>query len=129
MERTTMKPLPTLAGAARAAAVLSLTLVLAAAAPGQVAGQPDDAPTGAAPAADGDPAEDASSSRSAAFRAVEGPAQDNVPGGALMIAAYAVVWLLVFGYLVRLARLQSKNTADLDRLLRAVGRARGGEGG
>lgn len=70
--------------------------------------------------------EDAASSRAAAFRAVEGKAQENVPGGPLLLSAYAVAWLLVFGYLLRLARLQRQNAADLDRLMRAVGQARGG---
>lgn len=85
----------------------------------QEEGSPVGATTGEEP-------EDAASSRAAAFRAVEGKAQENVPGGPLLLSAYAVAWLLVFGYLLRLARLQRQNAADLDRLMRAVGQARGG---
>lgn len=67
--------------------------------------------------------ESAAESRAAAFRSMEGPAEESVPGGALMVAAYAVIWLLLFGYLVRLAQLQSRNAAELSRIEGMVRRA------
>ena len=68
-------------------------------------------------------AQDAASSRAAAFRAVEGPVEESVPGGTLMLAAYAVIWVLLFGYLYRLARLQSQNAKELARIESMVRRA------
>lgn len=51
-------------------------------------------------AQDGDPGSD----RSETFVPVEGPQVEDVPGGALMVGAYALVWLLVFGYIFMLSR-------------------------
>lgn len=68
-------------------------------------------------------AESAAESRAAAFKSVQGPVEESVPGGALMVAAYAVIWLLLFGYLVRLAQLQSRNAKELSRIEGMVRRA------
>lgn len=38
------------------------------------------------------------------FVAADGNATDGVPGGPLMLAAYMALWILVGGYVVRLAR-------------------------
>lgn len=60
--------------------------------------------------------------RETEFVAMTGPARDSVPGGALLIAAYAVIWVLLCGYVGRLAMLQgqtSKELARLDTALRA----------
>ncbi|HJL19823.1 MAG TPA: CcmD family protein [Sandaracinaceae bacterium LLY-WYZ-13_1] len=75
----------------------------------------DGAPEGEA----GDAAED----RSMAFEAAEGPQTENIPGGALMIAAYGVVWLLVLGYVVSLGYRQASTTDDIDRLRRDLAAA------
>lgn len=61
--------------------------------------------------------EDAAAARSTAFQAVEGArAEDNVPGGKLLISAYGVVLLLLVGYVTRLGLLQRKTSADVERL-------------
>ena len=67
-------------------------------------------------------AEDPSDDRATAFQAVEGAVQEDVPGGPLLVAAYALVWLGVFGYLVRLVRLQRHSEHEVARLERILGR-------
>jgi CcmD family protein len=60
--------------------------------------------------------------RESEFVAMTGPAQESVSGGALMVAAYAVIWVLLCAYVGRLAMLQastSKELARLDAALRA----------
>jgi len=73
------------------------------------------------PAQDG---KDAAESRATAFQAVEGPQKEQVPGGALLISAYAFVLVLLVGYVARLALLQSKTAAEVERLTRALERAK-----
>ena len=81
---------------------------------------------GAAPAfAQDDDAGTASSadpgtSRSAQFRAVHGAPREHVAGGPLLIAAYAVAWLLVLGYVARLGMMQARTRRDVERLERAL---------
>jgi CcmD family protein len=59
--------------------------------------------------------------RAQSFRAVNGGVKEDIPGGPLMLAAYAVVWLVVFGYVFRLVRMHRGVEASLARLERAVG--------
>ena len=59
--------------------------------------------------------------RSSAFHAVEGPGE-SVNGGKLLIAAYAVVWLVVLLLVVRAFRRQTQTKSDLDRLEAALDR-------
>ena len=40
----------------------------------------------------------------------------EIPGGALLIGAYAIVWVLLFLFLARLRRLQSQTAEELERL-------------
>ncbi len=68
--------------------------------------------------------EDAAESRSATFQAVEGSRGEQVPGGPLMVASYAVVMVLLLGYVARLGLLQRKTAADVERLSAAIQRAR-----
>ncbi|MEM1417427.1 MAG: hypothetical protein AAGH15_21195 [Myxococcota bacterium] len=68
------------------------------------------------------------SERAAGFRAVEGANVEDVPGGMLLIAAYAVAWVLVLGFVWRMWGLQKKAREDLDRVERALAE-RSGEGG
>ena len=59
-----------------------------------------------------DPAEE----RATSFVGVEGAVDEDVPGGTLLIAAYAIVWVMLFLYLMRMARLSadvSRRVADL----------------
>lgn len=54
--------------------------------------------------------------RETEFVAMTGPARESVPGGALLVSAYAVIWLLLCGYVGRLALLQMSTSKDLARL-------------
>jgi hypothetical protein len=67
---------------------------------------------------------DAAESRATAFEAVEGPQKEEVPGGSLLIGAYAFVLVLVVGYVARLASMQSKTAAEVERLTRAIERGK-----
>ncbi len=60
--------------------------------------------------------EDPSDERAAQFVGVRGADAERVPGGALLIAAYAVVWGLLFLFLLRLRGLQRQNAEELTRL-------------
>jgi hypothetical protein len=60
--------------------------------------------------------EDAAESRSASFQAVEGPTKEDVPGGPLLVSAYAFILVALVAYVARLGSLQSKNRVELDRL-------------
>lgn len=71
--------------------------------------------------ADETPAEE----RAAQFVGVTGPDAESVPGGALLLAAYAIVWVLLFLFLARLRRLQSQTAEELERLSAEM-RASGG---
>jgi hypothetical protein len=69
-----------------------------------------------AEAQESSPAED----RAAAFRAVEGAEVESVDGGALMVAAYGTILVLLLGYVLYLARLQAGTSAELARISAAV---------
>ena len=60
--------------------------------------------------------------RAASFQAVSGGTQEDVAGGPLMLIAYAAVWIIVFGYVWRINRLQRGVEAHLERLERSVSR-------
>lgn len=66
-----------------------------------------------------------STGRSTEFRAVEGSEAESVDGGALMVAAYGVILVLVLGYVLHLARLTAGTTAEVARLKAAVEKQRG----
>ena len=64
-----------------------------------------------------DPAAD---SRATEFRAMQGPARESIPGAALLMAAYSLVWIFIFVFVVRIA-LHFKTTAKrLDVLQAAI---------
>jgi hypothetical protein len=71
-------------------------------------------------------AEDPAESRSAAFQAVEGPQAEQVPGGPLLVYAYATILVLLVAYVARLSSLNAKNRTELDRLASAIERGRKG---
>jgi len=60
------------------------------------------------------------SGRASAFRSVEGADAEEVPGGALMIGAYAVMWLFLFFYLFRMQRGQLAVQHEIERLGRVL---------
>jgi CcmD family protein len=64
--------------------------------------------------------EDAAESRATSFQAVEGAQKESVPGGSLMVAAYAVTLVLLVGYVARLGMMHQKTASELDRLGRAL---------
>jgi hypothetical protein len=64
--------------------------------------------------------EDPAESRATEFRAVEGPEAESVPGGALLIGAYAIVWGALMIYLLRLGRMQYGLARDMERLERSL---------
>lgn len=90
------------------ALVLGCTLWLASAAAAE------EPPSDAAPPASTEesPAEE----RAAQFVGVTGPEAESVPGGALLLAAYAVVWVLLFLFLLRMRGLQRQTADELERL-------------
>ncbi len=68
---------------------------------------------------------DAAEERATAFQGVRGPEAESVPGGALLLGAYAVVWVLLFLYLMRMRRLQRHTAEELERLSTDVMAAEG----
>lgn len=70
--------------------------------------------------------EEPADSRATSFQAVEGPQKEQVAGGPLLVGAYAFVLVLLVGYVARLASLQSKTTAEVERLTRAIERQKQG---
>jgi hypothetical protein len=54
--------------------------------------------------------------RETEFVAMTGPAKESVPGGALLVSAYAVILLLLFAFVGRMALLQSSTSKELARL-------------
>jgi len=72
------------------------------------------------PEADESAEEGSPDDRQASFQQVTGPQVEDVPGGALLIGAYGVAWLLVVFYLWRLAGLSRRTAADVDALHHAV---------
>lgn len=68
-------------------------------------------------------AESAAESRSAAFQAVSGNQGEDVPGGALLVAAYGAVLAMVLGYVLYMGRLTAGTAKDLERLERTLAAA------
>jgi CcmD family protein len=58
--------------------------------------------------------------RAQSFQAVTGAVKEDVAGGPLMLAAYAVVWLAVFFYVFRMVRMQRGVEDNLSRLERSL---------
>jgi hypothetical protein len=75
------------------------------------------------------PALAAAQDRATEFVAVSGPAHESVPGGALLVTAYAFVWLVVLGIVLRIALVQAKTGKDLARLEKAIADRVSKEGG
>ena len=59
--------------------------------------------------------------RATAFRAAKNG--EAVPGGSLLIAAYAVVWVVILLIVVRTFRRQTRSAEQLDALERAITKA------
>ena len=61
-------------------------------------------------------AESAEESRAESFQAVEGAVQEDIAGGPLMLAVYAVTWVFIFLYVLRLVSLQQRTLKEVERL-------------
>ncbi len=64
--------------------------------------------------------ENASESRAQAFQAVSGAVKEDVPGGPLLVAAYAFVWAALFFYIWRLHKQQRELETELNDLKKRV---------
>ena len=73
----------------------------------------------------GSAGETAAVERAAQFVGVTGPDTEDVPGGPLLITAYAVVWGLLFLFLLRMRGLQRETAEELERLAAEVRAAEG----
>jgi len=92
-----------------AAFVLGFTMLVA---PMALAEDPPSEPG----AATSDVPKDAAEERATQFVGVRGPDTESVPGGALLLAAYAIVWVLLFLFLMRIRGLQRHTAEELERL-------------
>ena len=54
--------------------------------------------------------------RATSFQAVSGSAHEDVPGGPLLVAAYAAVLVLLSAYVLRVAAMQAGATRGIERL-------------
>jgi hypothetical protein len=61
-------------------------------------------------------AQDAQNDRAQTFEAVSGGVKEDVPGGPLVLIAYGLIWLAVFGFVLRIVRLQRGADENLARL-------------
>jgi hypothetical protein len=75
------------------------------------------APAASASAQEEGPAE------SMEFQAVEGPQTEDVPGGPLLLGAYAIFLLATVLFVVRVSALQARTARDLDRLEKSLASA------
>ncbi len=65
-------------------------------------------------------AQDTGEDRATSFQAVEGARHEDVPGGQLLVGAYAVVLVLLVGYVARLGMMHRKTASDVERLSRLL---------
>ncbi len=68
---------------------------------------------------------DPADQRATEFRAVSGPQAESVPGGVLLVSAYAAAWLFLMLYVLRLGRLSARARADVARLEKSLGASGG----
>ena len=73
-------------------------------------------------------AQDAAEERATSFRAVQGAVKEDVPGGPLLVSAYAVIWVFVLLFVVRVVRQQQQSQRDLTRLEGQLAKTKGAEG-
>lgn len=61
-------------------------------------------------------AKTAAEERATQFVGVTGPEAESIPGGGLLLGAYAIVWAFIFLYLLRMRGLQRQTAEELERL-------------
>lgn len=54
--------------------------------------------------------------RSTSFQAVSSSAHQDVPGGILLVVAYAIVLAVLMGYVLYLTQMQRSSASELERL-------------
>lgn len=64
--------------------------------------------------------EDVAESRATSFQAVSGPQQEAMPGGPLLLGAYAAFVALLLGYVLYLGRLQTTSAREIARLSKVL---------
>lgn len=110
------------AAAAAPSASAAPTASTAPSAPAPAASNKYEAPAAAASAAPTTTASVGVEDRSTEFKAVEGGAEAR-DGGALMVEAYAVLWLILLGWIGMLWRKQGSLHVRLDDLEKAIDKA------
>jgi CcmD family protein len=70
--------------------------------------------------------EDAAEERATQFVGVRGPEAESIPGGPLLLAAYAIVWALLFLFLMRMRGVQRQTAEELERLSTQIRASEGG---
>jgi hypothetical protein len=65
-------------------------------------------------------AQDAAEDRATSFKAVTGAVKEDVPGGPLLLGAYAAILVVIIAYGIRLVRMQQRAQTDLARLERQI---------
>jgi hypothetical protein len=65
-------------------------------------------------------AQDAAEDRATSFKAVTGAVKEDVPGGPLLLGAYAAILVVIISYGIRLVRMQQRAQTDLARLERQI---------
>ncbi len=103
--------------------IFVLTVALAGVAAVDASAQVPEASSASAQAAEAERAKSAADERATEFVGVEGAEAERIPGGALLLAAYAVVWVFLFLYLMRIRGLQRNVAAELERLVAAKSHA------
>lgn len=70
-------------------------------------------------------AQEPDTGRSTEFQAVEGRSAEEVSGFAMMVGSYGLIWLFLFGFVARVAKLQSETSAALAELEKSLGEGDG----
>lgn len=60
--------------------------------------------------------------RETSFQAVSGSQEEQVPGGSLMVGAYAAIWLFVGLYVMRMGRSQRAIESDIAGIEKRIAR-------
>jgi CcmD family protein len=58
--------------------------------------------------------------RATSFERAEGPTRERLPGGTLLVVAYAIFWVATLGFVVLQKRRIARLEEEVDRLTRAL---------
>ena len=96
--------------------IFVLTVALTGVAAVGTSAQAPEASSASAQETEAERAKSAAEERATEFVGVEGADAERIPGGGLLLAAYGVVWVFLFLYLMRIRGLQRNVAAELERL-------------